>query len=72
MWRKRNGSKPIYYCHSKAVREKTASDGAGVRKIQDVGETRPNRTKREMKRKGEKVAMRRAQTIDGVTLQKHV
>lgn len=68
MWRKRNGSKPIYYCHSKAVREKTA----GVRKIQDVGETRSNRTKREMKRKGEKVAMRRAQTIDGVTLQKHV
>lgn len=56
MWRKRNGSKPIYYCHSKAVREKTA----GVRKIQDVGETRSNRTKREMKRKGEKVAMRRA------------
>lgn len=72
MWRKRSGSKPIYYRHSKALREKIACDGAGVRKIQDVGETRSNRTKREMKRKGEKVARRRAQTTDGVTLQKHV
>lgn len=72
MWCKHNGSKPIYYRHSKAVREKIASDGAGVRKMQDVGETRSNRTKREMKRKGEKVARRRYQTTDGMTLQEHI
>lgn len=72
MWRKRSSSKPIYYRHSSAVREKIASDGAVVRKIQDVGETRSNRTKREMKRRGEKVARRRDQTTDGMTLQKHI